>query len=91
MTICPSGELGDGVLDARGELGDLGDEVLERGRERSHEFALGLGFEFTGVAGGRGAQAREQLGGAAAAAVAMLGEEGGQALLAERAALSGVG
>ena len=77
------GELGDGVLDARGEPGNLADEHIEAGGERANEFALGIGFGFLGEAIGGGAQPGEELGRRAASAIAVLGEEAGEALLAE--------
>ena len=74
------GQRGDRVLDAAGELGDLGDQGLQSARERAHEFALGFAFRFAGAPFGGAAQAFEQGLGRAAPAVAVLGEEAGQAL-----------
>ena len=76
----PIGELADGVLDACAELGNLFDNDAEGCRERLRQSALGIGFAFIGVAGGGGTQARKQFSGAAPPAVAMLGQEGGEAL-----------
>ena len=79
------------MLDAAGELGDLGDQGLQGARERAHELALGLAFGFAGAPFGGAAQAFEQGLGGAAAAVAVLGEEAGQALGPEARGRSGVG
>ena len=55
------GQLGDGVLDAAGELGDRGDEGCERADEGADELALGVGLGLAGEALRGGAQAGEQL------------------------------
>lgn len=38
------GQLGDGVLDVRGQLGDLADEAFENGDQCAGEFAFGVGL-----------------------------------------------
>ena len=81
------GQFGDGVLDAGGEAGDFGAERLEEGG--AGEFAPGVGLRLAGEAGGRGAQAGEQFGRAAASAVGVGGEEAGEAFLAEAAGAVG--
>ena len=48
------GQLGYGVLDTRGELGDLFDDDVQGSGERVHERALGIGFRFIGMTTGRG-------------------------------------
>ena len=70
------------VLDARGDLRNLFDQGSQGRGERQHERALGIDFEFSGVAGRRGAQAFQQGRWGAPAAVAVLRQEHGQALFA---------
>ena len=70
---------GDVVTDAGRKLGDPRHQRREHGDEGSDHLALRLGLGRAGEALGRGAQAGEQLLGAAPAAVAVLGEEGGEA------------
>ena len=77
------GELGYGMLDARGELGDLGDQGLQHGGEGPHQLALGIGLGVSGQALGSRPQAGEQLRSGSPPGVAMLGEEGLQAARAE--------
>ncbi len=71
------------MLDAAGDPGDLGDEGLQGARERAHEFPLGLALGFAGAAPRGGREPRQQRLGRAAAAVAVLSEEAGQALHVE--------
>ncbi len=77
------GKLCDGVFNAAGELGDLGNEAFEGRGEGAYEFALGIGFGLRGRAGGSRAQASEEIGDVAPAAILVLGEEGSHALAAE--------
>ena len=84
------GERWDGVLDGAGEMCDLGDERLEDGDEGAHGVGLRVGGVLAGEPGGCAAQAREQLGHRPAPAVAMAGEEGGEALLAEMSSRLGM-
>jgi hypothetical protein len=79
----PVGQLGNGVLDAGGELGDLATQAFENGGERADHLALGLGFGFAGAAGGGGAQAVQQLGGAAAPTIGVAGQKGLHPVFAE--------
>ena len=75
---------GGGLMaDTGGELGDARDEGRQHGDEGSDHLAPGLGLGGTGEALGRGAQAGEQLLGAAPAAVAVLDEEAREALDAQ--------
>src|SRR3954454_2651637 len=67
----PVRQLGDGVLDAAGDPGDLGDEGLQGARERAHEFPLGLALGLAGAAPRGGREPRQQRLGRAAAAVAV--------------------
>jgi hypothetical protein len=74
------GQLGDQVLDPAGEFGQLGDQRLQGTRQRAHQLAFGVGLGLTGAAISSTAQAFEQRVGGAPPAVAMLGEEAGEAL-----------
>lgn len=53
-----------GMFQARGQLGDLGNQGGENDGEAAHELATDLGFGLTSLSGRRSAQAGEQLGGA---------------------------
>ncbi len=79
----PVGEVGEGMLEAGAELGDLGDERAEHGGKRADQFTLDLGLGFAGAVGGSAAQAGEEVVRRPAAAIAVLGEKGGEALLAQ--------
>src|SRR5713101_1670725 len=74
---------GDGVLDGRRELGELRNEGLEDPYQRAYELALGLRLGLAAEAGGCAPQACEKNGQRAAAAVAVLSQELGEAFLAE--------
>ena len=77
------GQLGDGVLDAAGELGDLGDDGFERSGKGFHELALGFGLRFSGKATSRRPQSGQHLGRSASTGILVLAKEGGHALLTE--------
>ena len=64
-----------GVRDLGGEQADLLDDRLERGDEREHDPAAGVGLELAGATGRRAAQPLEQLRGRLAPAVVVAGEE----------------
>jgi ABC-type dipeptide/oligopeptide/nickel transport system ATPase subunit len=70
------GQVGDGVADAGGEDGDLRDEALEGGGESRGDLAAGLRLGLAGKADRCGAEAGEEFGRAAAAAVALARQEG---------------
>ena len=76
-------QVGDGLLDAAGQPGDLADQALEHGGKGADHLALGLGFGLVGQAGRCGTQPRQQLGGAAATAVRPAREKPLHPLLAE--------
>ena len=75
--------VGDGLLDAAGQPGDLADQALEHGGKGANHLALGLGFGLVGQAGRCGAQPGKQLGRSAAAAIGVACEERLHPLLAE--------
>ena len=77
------GQLGDGVLDAAGELGDLGDDGFEQSGKGFHEFALGFRLGFSGNATSRRSQSSQHLGRRAPTAILALSKECSHALLAE--------
>ena len=77
------GQLGDGVLDAAGELGDLSDDGFERSGKGFHEFALGFRLGFSGNATSRRSQSGQHLGRGAPTAILVLSEECSHALFAE--------
>src|SRR6266508_2019635 len=54
------GEACDGVLDARGEFGELRDQALKDAGEAVHEFAFGFGFELADAALSGASQALEK-------------------------------
>ncbi|MER8684610.1 hypothetical protein [Mesorhizobium sp. M1405] len=85
MTMRPSGNFGNGMFDAAGELGDPDNEAFENSGDGAGEFTLGLGLGFGGCCAGSGAQPAEHIGDAAPAAILVLGEEGGHALLGQAA------
>ncbi len=85
------GQVGHGVLDARGQLGDLADEAFEDGDERAGDLALGVGLCIAGEARGRGLQPGQEFGGRSAPAIGVLGHEAGEALFAETAGAVGRG
>ncbi|MER9859091.1 MULTISPECIES: hypothetical protein [unclassified Mesorhizobium] len=85
MTMRPSGNFGNGMFDAAGELGDPDNEAFENSGDDAGEFTLGLGLGFGGCCAGSGAQPAEHIGDAAPAAILVLGEEGGHALLGQAA------
>ncbi|MHC2295887.1 hypothetical protein ACVJBD_000093 [Rhizobium mongolense] len=71
----------NGMLVAAGELGDLGDEAFACAGTDAREFALGVSLCDGWV--GRGAEPAKHIGDAASAAILVLGEEGGNALLSQ--------
>src|SRR5215211_4575090 len=73
----------DGVGDVGGQLRDPFDERPERRHEREHDLPARLELGVAGAARGGGAQPFEQLPWGAPAGVAVAGEKGGEALLAE--------
>jgi hypothetical protein len=91
----PVGQGGDGVLDAAGEPGDLGDQVLEGCGQGAGQLALGVGLGIAGEAGRGGAQAGQESGGGAAAERRpqywCWPRKAAKRLSPSRAALSGVG
>ena len=54
------GQVCHGVLNAGGELGELGDQALQDAGERSAQLALGFGLQFAVMPGGGAAQSLEQ-------------------------------
>src|SRR5881628_2024816 len=78
-------QVGDGPLGARRQLGDLGDEPFEQAGQGARDLAFGLRLGLAGQAGRGGPQAGQQLGRRASPAIAVLGHEAGEALLAEAA------
>src|SRR4051794_15723504 len=85
------GKIGKRMLDTRGQLRDLGDQGLEHGGESADELAFGFGLGIAGATCGGGFEAPQQLAGRAPPAVAALGEEGLEALLAEPRGAAGRG
>ena len=86
------GVAAEGAGDLAGQELDLLDERLERGDEAEHDGAAGFASRASPARPcGRGAQPGEQFGGAAAAAVAVAGEEAGEPLRAEPAGVVGAG
>src|ERR1700739_1037503 len=69
------GELGDGVLDTRGQPGNLGHELFEQSGKGPDELFVGVGFGILSVTAWRGMEPVEELGRRAAPAIAMLGQE----------------
>jgi hypothetical protein len=84
-------QLGDGLFDARRQLGDREDEAFKDANQRADDLAPGLGFGVTGETGGSGAQAGQQICGRTTPAVSVLDQEAGEALLAETAGAVWVG
>jgi hypothetical protein len=76
-------EVGEGVLYACGELGELRHQALENRGEAAHELSLGLGFELASATGGSSLQPLKQHRDRAATAVAVLCKEARQALLSQ--------
>ena len=62
MTMRPSGQLLDGVLDAAGAAADGVDEAGEGADDGADDLALGVGLGRAGEAGRGGPETREQLG-----------------------------
>ena len=85
------GVLSQGGLDGGGEGLDLSDERSEDGDESADDVAAGLGFGLADVAERGGAQAGEQLGDGTAAAVSVLAEELGEALVGQAGGALGRG
>jgi hypothetical protein len=77
------GVLGQCGRDGGGELLELSDKRREDGDQGLDEFPAGLGLRVVGTAQGSAAQAGEQLGRGAPAAVGMALEELSEAVLAE--------
>jgi len=84
-------ELGDGVLDARGQFGNLGDELFEQRGEGAGEFSLRVSFGVLGMPGWRVPKSVEELGRGTAPAIAVLSQEAGEPLLAEAGSAFGCG
>jgi hypothetical protein len=77
------GQLGDHVLDAAADGGDLGDESLQGAREGAHEFSLGFALGLAGTAGRGGVEVSQQGLWLLVPIVGMASQEAGQALGAE--------
>ncbi|ESW78064.1 hypothetical protein X773_22020 [Mesorhizobium sp. LSJC285A00] len=56
------GQLGDGVLDVRGQLGDLADEAFEKGNQCFGELIFGVGLGVTGQPYRGGSQSGQEIG-----------------------------
>jgi hypothetical protein len=71
------------MRDAYGKLGDFGDEAFERAGQGTGDLTLGAGLGVPDQARRGSAQADEQLSWRSTPATGVLGEEAGQALLAQ--------
>ena len=87
------GEIGERMLDARGQLRDLGDQGLEHGGESADELTFSFGLSVAGAPCGEGLEARQQLARRASPAIAALGwaRKASRRFSPSRAALPGVG
>jgi len=77
------GQLRDVMLDARRQLRELGDDVIEPARQSADQLALGVGFGGIREPDGGSPEPREQVSGWATAAIPVLREERRETLLIE--------